>query len=306
MKRQMTFAIAAIGLLVFSGLAFLTRQTAREPTSASSVMTDDDPALAVPDAASDTADHDAPVSANLHDAAATLEEVRLASRPSAARVSSQVDEQADDMTASAAVAAAATPNGDTVPRAWLLYSPFPDAYRLRSDHAVVWQGSSSARIEIVLPDSSQRSFGGALQTIRADAYRSRRVRFSAIVKTRGADAATIAIGADDQNGTQVTGKFMLVDERREFPVRGSSGWTPLTMVIDIPDTAVALNYGAFLLGGGVLWVDTARLETVDATTPLTNLPALRGPPHVSEPARIEGLAAVPMNMDFEDVEQVKR
>lgn len=145
-----------------------------------------------------------------------------------------------------------------------------------------------------------------MQTIRADAYRAKRVRFSIYVSTRGADAATIAIGADDQNGTQVTGKFMLVDQRREFPLRGNVGWTQLTMVIEVPEEAVVLNYGAFLLGNGVLWADTARVEIVEMTTPLTDLPTRRGPPHVGEPPRIEGLAAVPMNMDFEDVEHVER
>jgi hypothetical protein len=145
-----------------------------------------------------------------------------------------------------------------------------------------------------------------MQTIRADAYRTKRVRFSVFVRTQGADAATIAIGADDQNGTQVTGKFMLVDERREFPVRGDSGWTLLAMVIEIPDSAVALKFGAILLGRGVLWADTARLDTVDATVPLTQLPARRVPPHLSDPPWIEGLAERPVNMDFEDVEQVQR
>lgn len=306
MRRRKTLAIAAGGLLVLGGLALLLRQSLFAPNSSPTVVTDTGLPPGGPDSGRSDPERHRPIDGDPREDTALPESGAPGTLRSAARVSSGNDLVATDSISSTKAETPALHDGATIPRGWQLYGPTPAAYELNSDHSEAWQGAASARTDVVQEDSAQRSFGGVMQTIRADAYRAKRVRFSAYVSTRGADAATIAIGADDQNGTSVTGKFMLVDARREFPLRGDSGWTLLAMVIEIPETAVALKFGAFLLGRGVLWTDTARLETVDATVPLTDLPARRVPPHLSDPPWIDGLAERPVNMDFEDVEQVQR
>ena len=305
MSRQRTYAIAVAGLLVLGGLAFFLRESVLAPDSAPNVIGNDLASANTPGATT-APEHHSPIDSDPGEVTALPDTAFSEDGVPAAGDSSKTDLLAGDSTPWTAAESPAVEDRDAIPRGWQLYSPTPAAFELSSDHLKVWQGAASARIDVVDQESAQRSFGGAMQIIRADAYRAKRVRFSAFVRTQGADAATIAIGADDQNGASVTGKFMLVDVRREFPVRGDSGWTLLAMVIEIPRTAVTLKFGAFLLGRGVLWADTARLEAVDATVPLTELPAPRVPPHLSDPPWIEGLAEMPVNMDFEDVEQVQR
>jgi len=69
-------------------------------------------------------------------------------------------------------------------------------------------------------------------------------------------------------------------------IRGDTDWQAYSIVLDVPQGASALAYGVLLQGGGQVWMDAARLETVDA------------PVSVHGPART-ALLAVPANLDFE-------
>jgi hypothetical protein len=44
-------------------------------------------------------------------------------------------------------------------------------------------------------------------------------------------------------------------------------------VLDVSNEATALAFGVLLSGPGKLWIDSARLEVVDESVPLTMAPA---------------------------------
>lgn len=180
---------------------------------------------------------------------------------------------------------------------WSIDGPNVDAFALEPDETVAWHGARSARVRS-LAIGGAPAFAGVLQTIDATPFLNRRVRFAAYVQTREAAGATVALGASDANGVQITPKFMLVNGRREPPLRGTVPWTPLRVVVDVPAAAVTIQFGAFLFGPGTLWVDAASFDEVDVSESPTQ-PALLGAPFVSDPAVVAARLPAPANLDFE-------
>src|SRR5262245_45068050 len=81
-------------------------------------------------------------------------------------------------------------------------------------------------------------------------------------------------------------------------IRGTAEWTYQNIVIDIPEEAVALLYGAVLNGRGKLYIDDLQFRVVDASVALTAKPV--PPQRSSARGRISEPAREPRNLDFEE------
>jgi hypothetical protein len=55
------------------------------------------------------------------------------------------------------------------------------------------------------------------------------------------------------------------------PIKGSSDWTQYQVVMDVPEGAADLVYGALLSGDGQVWVDSMNIKIVNKHTPRTDL-----------------------------------
>jgi hypothetical protein len=96
---------------------------------------------------------------------------------------------------------------------------------------------------------------------------------SAFVRTdTPGTAAGIALRIDTPPGA---GKATptIVSTIDHQPLRGKTDWTPLQLVIDVPNDATQLAIALILRGGGAAWIDDAKFEIVDKSVPLTQ-PAL--------------------------------
>jgi RNA polymerase sigma factor (sigma-70 family) len=150
-----------------------------------------------------------------------------------------------------------------LPRGWFGGSANQDAYEVGIDRKVFHGGKVSAYVR--MKDAAETEFGTLAQTIQARAYRGKRLRLTAYVKTEKTDTGTALWMRVDGKGTTLS--FDNMDDR---PVKGTKDWHKVTIVLDVPKKAEFITIGLLLAGNGKAWVDDFRLEAVGRDVRSTN------------------------------------
>lgn len=119
------------------------------------------------------------------------------------------------------------------------------------------------------PRATPAGFATLMQSISADAWRGKRVRLSAMVRTRGAQRAQLWMRVDGQNR-----QVLAFDSMSNRPITGSRNWRSYSIVLDVPRSATSISYGFMLAGQGTVWADNFRIRAVDGSVPLTAPPRL--------------------------------
>ena len=169
-----------------------------------------------------------------------------------------------------------------------------EAYRIGLDRTVAHGGSSSGHVtaRTATPDG----YATLMQVIRSNDYRGKRVRFSAFVKTRGMSGSTGLWMRVDGNGG-----ILAFDNMLNRSISGTTDWTRVSVVLDVPNEADDIALGLLVNGGGEAWIDDAALEIVSAEVPSTNMqPASPDPSNAEQMRRRYASAPTAMvNPGFE-------
>lgn len=115
-------------------------------------------------------------------------------------------------------------------------------------------------------------FGAMFQTFRPGAYRGKRLRLSALMRTLEAtDRAALCFRVDGPN-TGNEGPPLAFDNMDNRPaISGASPWVRHSCVLDVPPEATSIFISNILTGKGELqWADV-RFEVVDTSVPLTDM-----------------------------------
>jgi hypothetical protein len=99
------------------------------------------------------------------------------------------------------------------------------------------------------------------QSIQAAAYRGKRVRLSGSLRLSAVDSSSTTVLWMRVDGG---GRVQVADFMDDRALRGTTGWTPATIVLDVPADAIGITYGVMLDGNGQVWFDAAKLEVVGA------------------------------------------
>src|SRR4029078_4855111 len=145
---------------------------------------------------------------------------------------------------------------------------------------------------------NQPGFVSITQSIRADAYRGRRVRWSGWVRPTGVGG----IGAGVWMRVDGPGALLSFNNMSNRPILGSSGWTQASVVLDVPANAIGIALGVLLAGAGDLVVDDFRLETVGPEVPSTSLYSTPQPNGTDSATTVANYARQPAtvaDLDFE-------
>src|SRR4030095_9795717 len=104
--------------------------------------------------------------------------------------------------------------------------------------------------------------GNLFQRIDATAYRGKKIRLRAAVRTD-------LKGADDNAWLRLsvlkkTSGFdsALFDSLDKYPVK-SGRWQTYEIVAEVPANAYEINYGLFMIGDGKAWIDSLSIEVLD-------------------------------------------
>jgi hypothetical protein len=167
-------------------------------------------------------------------------------------------------------------------------------YFLGSDSAVVWSGSRSVALRT---NPSRPNSAVVWQAVDATPYRGSRIKLSAHM-SRTPHEASLFLRVDNAEGPpEVKWAFGEAWLEQQSPQM----WTNVAVVLDVPDWAVVLYYGAAIHHGGSLWLDDVRLEKVDKQS-LTE-PSSPTRPSIHTPTFWpfvpRALLPAPSNLDFE-------
>jgi hypothetical protein len=141
-----------------------------------------------------------------------------------------------------------------VPPGWALAGTNPAHYLVAVDHRDTSAGGASA--SLTSRSGQADGFGTLMQQIKADVYRGKHVRFTARIKTRDVDGrATLWLRVDGPGNVEVLDN-MTAPKRY---LQGNNDWVENSLVLDVPDGALAISYGVGLHGNGKVWLNEVKL-----------------------------------------------
>jgi hypothetical protein len=164
-------------------------------------------------------------------------------------------------------------------------------YTVAVDHTEAYTGAGSVSVS---SRSNSPSFGGVNQIVSADAYRGKRLRYTAGVKTdHVAEWTGLWLRVARADGFVIAFDNMNISSRA---LRGDRAWSEQSVVLDVPQDAAAISFGVVLSGNGKVWIDTVRLDSVGSDVAVTGPKLMR----MFDPAGIPQHLGPPHNLDFED------
>jgi len=146
--------------------------------------------------------------------------------------------------------------GAELPYGWQRFGTTPQSYAASLDHTVVHGGKTSGHLAAI---SGQPPGSATIaQTVLAGAYRGRRLRLTAWLRSEGITVrGSLWMRVEDSRG-----QVGPMDDGSDRPLEQAAGWQQHTIVLDVADDATFIHYGIGMSGPGQMWVDDVRLEVV--------------------------------------------
>lgn len=168
---------------------------------------------------------------------------------------------ADWNTLAARISSASSPNRELeLPYGWFVTgSTELESYRLGLDPSSPGTALIESRIDRSSGSDLTGKYAVLMQSIVADAYRGRKLKLIANMRTENADLGTIWMRVDRAPGSAVRFDNMMM-RKRNGPLKGTVGWTDRIIVLEVPDEATSIHFGFFLQGYGRTWARGFRLE----------------------------------------------
>ena len=167
-----------------------------------------------------------------------------------------------------------------LPPGWFRAGSDPGDYEMAIDPSGSRAGKPCAYIRG--RGANPAGFGTLMQMFDAHDYVGKRLRFTASVKAEGITSwAGLWMRVDGATapGTQMP-KMLAFDNMQSRPIKGTSDWTPYSIVLDVTAEARAIGFGILLHGAGRAWIDDLRLEVVSVDVPLTDAMVLQKRPNL--------------------------
>lgn len=147
---------------------------------------------------------------------------------------------------------------------WFLSGPEQQSYRADLDLRTKRSGDASGRLTAIAP--APGGAGVLMQRVPADAYRGKRVRFSASVRTEGVVRwAGLWMKVDRPDARDP------FDNMQDRPLGGTRDWERHAVVLDVPEDARAIELGLLQDGAGTSWIDEASFEVVGDDVAVTEV-----------------------------------
>lgn len=154
---------------------------------------------------------------------------------------------------------------DELPKNWQKAGANPVAYLVGIDKNIAYTGAQSAFLTSIADNIEHNDNVVLTQVMLLDAYRGKRIRFSAFIK---AQDVTGKSGLWLQTSSEKNNEIVEFANTDHDPIVGTVNWTRRSIVIDISELGHFLYFGAYLEGAGKVWVDGISIETIERNTEL--------------------------------------
>lgn len=150
------------------------------------------------------------------------------------------------------------------PAGWFSAGSKPADYDISTDPASQYMGLPSVRLKSITP--AIKGFGTMMQSMSADQYHGKRIRFSAFVRSEAIEAwAGLWLRVDKGKDS------VAFDNMQSRAIKGTSEWKNYQVVLDVPEDATGIAFGILLDGTGSAWINGAKFEVVDNSVPVTDM-----------------------------------
>jgi hypothetical protein len=152
-----------------------------------------------------------------------------------------------------------------VPAGWQAVTDNSGEYSVHADGARRNGGQGYAGATIRANVVSPKGSAMLAQSVRAEAYRGKRIRLSGFMKTIGVNEGTAVLfmRVDGEGVVQVS------DYMQNRPLMLTTDWARQEIVIDVPRTAVGITFGMMLGGSGQIWLDDVAVDEVGSDVATT-------------------------------------
>jgi hypothetical protein len=156
----------------------------------------------------------------------------------------------------------ARPAHAQVPTHWFPTGPDLEDYAMGGNPAEPHGVGEGGFVRSAVP--TPRTFAAWATTTDATPYLGRRLRFSSYVRTESvANHAVLWMRVDGVQGA------LAFDDMNNRPIKGTTGWKRVDVVLDVPTTATGITYGLILMGKGKAWFDGVTVQPVGTDVPTT-------------------------------------
>jgi hypothetical protein len=158
-----------------------------------------------------------------------------------------------------------------LPEGWFIAGSKPNDY----EAGVTINGFRSTAAAYLRSRVSSNGFGTIMQQFKADAYRGKRLRFSAMVHAEAVEGHAGLWMRVDRTG----GGMLAFDNMHDRWIAGSTDWTSYSVVLDVAKQgSEKIAFGVLLSGAGKIRMADVRIEAVGHDVPITGKPFLRDHP----------------------------
>src|SRR5919197_5870705 len=155
-----------------------------------------------------------------------------------------------------------------VPAGWQAVADGSGEYTVRADVARRDGGQGFAGATVKANVASPQGSAMLAQSVRADAFRGKRLRLSGYLKTIEVNEGTaILFMRVDGEGVVQTSDYM-----QNRPLMLTTDWAKQEIVLDVPRSAIGITFGFMLGGSGQVWLDDVALEIVGQDVAVTGRP----------------------------------
>jgi hypothetical protein len=154
-----------------------------------------------------------------------------------------------------------------LPSGWIKAGSEPSQYDMGVDKTVRRGGHAVAFVK----GTAERfnGFGTLMQMASPGDFRGKRVRFSADVKSDDVKSGWggLWFRVDGARPSDMLG----FDNMMDRPLKGTTEWKRVEIVLDVPDKATGLAFGLLLDGDGEVWMGDLNFEVVSLDVPVTGV-----------------------------------
>lgn len=151
-----------------------------------------------------------------------------------------------------------------LPKGWIVAGSEPKSYEMGIAKGEGQDGRNCATIKSIKKEI--RGFGTLMQKTGTGLFLGKRIRMSAFVKSVNvADWAGLWFRVDELERSTPQS----FDNMQDRPIKGTTEWKKYEIVLDVPEKAHALAFGALLGGTGQIWFDDIQFEIVEKSVPTT-------------------------------------
>ncbi len=173
-----------------------------------------------------------------------------------------------------------------MPKGWTAGGTARNYYEIGTDYGAGQGGKNAGTVRSIYKEI--RGNGEMRQSLDAENYKGKRLRLTGYLKTRNVDDwAGLYLRINGPKHTLLLGNekrtMIARDNMYNRSLKGTNDYTKCEVVLDVPDTADNIMYGAVLNGPGQIWFDRMKLDIVGNDVPVTG-----------------GKLTKPTNLDFEE------